>query len=69
MKKIVEDCKIALRNHRRNVNELLKQIKKDKEIAEDDYFKKHDEIQKITDDYVAQCDTIFTEKEKEILEF
>jgi len=69
VKKIVEDCKIALRNHRRNVNETLKQIKKDKEIAEDDYFKKHDEIQKITDDYVAQCDTIFTEKEKEILEF
>jgi ribosome recycling factor len=69
VKKIVEDCKIALRNHRRNVNEHLKQIKKDKDIAEDDYFKKHDEIQKITDDYVAQCDTIFTDKEKEILEF
>ena len=69
VKKMVEDCKIALRNHRRNVNEHLKQIKKDKDIAEDDYFKKHDEIQKITDDYVAQCDTIFTEKEKEILEF
>ena len=39
--------------------------KGDKEMAEDDYFKKHDEIQKITDDYVAQCETIFTEKEKE----
>ena len=58
-----------MRNHRRNVNETLKQRKKDKEISEDDYFKKHDEIQKITNDYVAQCDTIFTEKEKEILEF
>ena len=69
VKKIVEDCKIALRNHRRNVNENLKQLKKDKEISEDDYFKKHDEIQKITDDYVAQCETIFSEKEKEILEF
>jgi ribosome recycling factor len=69
VKKIVEDCKIALRNHRRNVNESLKQIKKDKAISEDDYFKKHHEIQKITDDYVVQCDTIFTEKEKEILEF
>ena len=69
VKKIVEDCKIALRNHRRNVNENLKHLKKDKEISEDDYFKQHDEIQKITDDYVAQCDTIFSEKEKEILEF
>lgn len=69
VKKMVEDCKISLRNHRRNVNEHLKQLKKDKTIAEDDYFKKHEEIQKITDDYVAQCDTIFTDKEREILEF
>lgn len=69
VKKIVEECKVSLRNHRRTVNDLLKQLKKDKELPEDDYFKQHEEIQKITDDYVAQCETIFTEKEKEILEF
>lgn len=69
VKKIVEDAKVALRNHRRNCNEQLKDLKKDKGLSEDDYFKKHDEIQKITDSYIAQCDTITGEKEKEILEF
>lgn len=69
VKKIVEDAKVALRNHRRTCNEQLKDLKKDKGLSEDDYFKKHDEIQKITDSYIAQCDTITGEKEKEILEF
>jgi ribosome recycling factor len=67
--KVVEDCKISLRNHRRNINENLKNRKKDKEISEDEYFKKHDEVQKMTDEYVAKCDKIFTEKEKDIIEF
>ncbi len=67
--KVVEDCKISLRNHRRNINENLKNKKKDKEISEDEYFKKHDEVQKMTDEYVAKCDKIFTEKEKDIIEF
>jgi ribosome recycling factor len=58
-----------LRNHRRNINENLKNKKKDKEISEDEYFKKHDEVQKMTDEYVAKCDKIFTEKEKDIIEF
>jgi len=67
--KVVEDCKISLRNHRRNINENLKNKKKDKEISEDEYFKKNDEVQKMTDEYVAKCDKIFTEKEKDIIEF
>lgn len=67
--KIVEDCKISLRNHRRNINENLKNMKKDKEISEDDYFRKHDEVQKTTDGYVSKCDKILTEKEKDIIEF
>ncbi len=53
--KIVEDCKISLRNHRRNINENLKNMKKEKEISEDDYFRKHDEVQKTTDEYVARA--------------
>ena len=69
IKKIIEDCKISLRNHRRNTNEELKKMKKEKEISEDDYFKKHDEVQKLTDTYIARCDIILAEKEKEILEF
>jgi len=69
VKKIVEDAKVTLRNHRRMSNEQLKDMKKDKGLSEDEYFKKHDEIQKITDGYIALCDKITGEKEKEILEF
>mgnify|MGYP001569695184 CR=1 FL=1 len=69
VKKIVEDAKVTLRNHRRTSNEQLKDMKKDKGLSEDEYFKKHDEIQKITDGYIALCDKITGEKEKEILEF
>jgi ribosome recycling factor len=69
IKKIVEDSKVSVRAHRRNVNEKMKKMKNDKECSEDEYFKQHDEIQKITDDYIKQCDTISADKEKDILEF
>jgi len=69
VKKMVEESKITLRNHRRNINEKLKKMKNDKELSEDSYFKQHEEVQKVTDDYVAQCDKISAVKEKEILEF
>jgi ribosome recycling factor len=67
--KICEDHKIAIRNIRRDANELLKSLKKDGEIAEDEAFKGQDQVQKITDEFVKQIDDIFKEKEKEILEF
>jgi len=69
VRKMVEDYKVEIRNHRRDINEKLKKMKKDKDISEDDYFKQHEEVQKITDDYVTQCDKVFTNKEKEIIEF
>ena len=69
VKKIVEESKVSLRAHRRNVNEKLKKMKSDKDLSEDEYFKRHDEIQKITDEYINQSDTISSDKEKEILEF
>jgi ribosome recycling factor len=67
--KICEDHKIAIRNTRRDANELLKSLKKDGEIAEDEAFRGQDQVQKITDEFVKQIDDIFKEKEKEILEF
>ena len=67
--KICEDHKIAIRNIRRDANELLKSLKKDGEIAEDEAFKGQDQVQKITDEFVKQIDDIYKEKEKEILEF
>jgi ribosome recycling factor len=67
--KTCEDYKVAIRNIRRDSNELIKGFKKDGDIAEDDAFKAQDEIQKITDGYIKQVDEVYAEKEKEILEF
>jgi ribosome recycling factor len=69
LQKTCEDHKIAVRNIRRDSNELLKGFKKDGDISEDEAFKAQDSIQKITDDNIKLIDEIFKEKEKEILEF
>jgi ribosome recycling factor len=70
VRKICEDYKVAVRNIRRDSNELIKGLKKDGDISEDDAFKAQEQIQKITDEYIKLInDDIFKEKEKEILEF
>jgi ribosome recycling factor len=69
VRKICEDYKVSIRNNRRDSNELLKSMKKDGEISEDDAFKSQDEVQKITDEQIKLIDECFGEKEKEILEF
>lgn len=66
--KLCEDYKIAIRNIRRDSNDLLKGLKKDGEIAEDEAFKAQDQVQKITDEHIELIDDIYKEKEKEILE-
>jgi len=67
--KACEDHKIGIRNVRRDGNEMIKELKKEGDVAEDDAFKAQDEIQKITDSFVGQIDAVYKEKEKEILEF
>ena len=67
--KICEDYKVSVRNVRRDSNDLLKSLKKDGEISEDDAFKSQDQIQKITDEYIKLVDECYQAKEKEILEF
>jgi ribosome recycling factor len=67
--KMCEDKKVALRNIRRDSNEMLKMLKKDGDISEDDSFKAQDKVQKITDEHVGIVDDTFKNKEKEILEF
>ena len=67
--KICEEHKVSVRNVRRDSNELLKSLKKDGDISEDEAFKAQDEIQKITDEHVKLIDDCYTNKEKEILEF
>jgi ribosome recycling factor len=62
-----EDAKIAVRNVRRDANEQLKKLVKDKSISEDDERRAGDEIQKLTDKSVIDIDKLLAEKEKEIM--
>jgi len=68
VKKISEEFKVAVRNVRREANDQLKKMKKDKEISEDDMFRLQDEAQKETDSYIGQIDEITAGKEKEVME-
>ncbi|MGD9123451.1 MAG: ribosome recycling factor [Desulfarculaceae bacterium] len=69
VRKMGEDTKVAVRNARRDANEMLKEFKKEGEISEDDSFRGQEQIQKLTDEFVAKVDELIEEKEKEILEF
>ena len=68
VKKKAEESKVAVRNIRRDINEKIKDLKKDKKVSEDEQFRAQDEIQKITDDFVKKIDAVYGAKEKEILE-
>ena len=67
-KKMAEECKIAVRNIRREANDSLKKLEKDKKISEDDLHRATDEVQKSTNEKVEQVDQIMEAKQKEILE-
>ncbi len=69
VKKMAEEAKVAVRNVRRDANEMIKDLKKEKEISEDDAFKGQEEVQKITDDYIKKLDALAADKEKEIMTF
>ena len=66
--KVLEDHRTAVRNIRRDGNELIKKSLKDKKIAEDDERRSLDEIQKLTDDEIKKMEDMAKAKEKEILE-
>lgn len=68
-KKMAEEARVVSRNIRREANEALKSLKKDKAISEDDLFKAQDEVQKITKETIERVDKIGEEKEKEIMQF
>jgi len=67
--KMSEDHKVAIRNIRRDSNDLLKTLKKEGDISEDEAFKAQEQVQKITDEYINLTDEAYKEKETEILEF
>ena len=66
-KKMGEESKVVVRNHRRDANEELKKKEKDKIISEDEHKRAQEEVQKKTDVAVADIDRILAEKEKEIM--
>ena len=65
---MTEEAKVAIRNIRREGNDFLKEMEKEKEISEDDLKKGQEEVQKITDSYIAKVDETLVHKEKEIME-
>jgi ribosome recycling factor len=65
---VAEDHRVAIRNIRRDGNESVKKLFKDKKITEDEDRRGHDEIQKMTDIYMQKLDQAAKNKEKEILE-
>ena len=68
VRKRAEEGKVAIRNIRRDTNEELKKLEKEKHLSEDDAKKSHDEIQKLTDSYIAKVDEVLRHKENEIME-
>lgn len=68
VRKKAEEAKVAVRNIRRDSNEELKKLEKEKHLSEDILKKSQDEIQKITDSYISKVDEVLGHKEKEIME-
>lgn len=62
-----EQAKVAIRNLRRDANDQLKRLVKDKDISEDEERRTQDAVQKLTDQFVAEVDTLLADKEKDIM--
>ncbi|MEE9523117.1 MAG: ribosome recycling factor [Thermodesulfovibrionales bacterium] len=68
VKKRAEECRVSVRNIRRDINEELKKIEKDEHVSEDETKNSLDDVQKITDSYVKKIEEVLDHKEKEIME-
>ena len=67
MKSMGENAKVSIRNDRRDANDKIKKLEKEKEITQDASKSAQDNVQKITDKYISKVDSILKEKEAEIL--
>lgn len=63
-----ENAKVAVRNSRREANDVIKQMEKSKELSEDERKSAEDQVQKITDKYIEEIDLITKQKEEELME-
>jgi ribosome recycling factor len=68
-RKMAEESKIAIRNIRREANDMFKELKNEKEISEDEFYRCQEEVQTITDEFIQKLDDVTARKEKEITEF
>jgi len=68
VKKKAEEAKVAVRNIRRDINEEIKKLEKEKHVSEDVVKKFHEDLQKITDSFIEKVDEVLSHKEKEIME-
>jgi len=68
VKRMGEDAKVGIRNVRREANDTLKKLEKDKDITEDDLKRGEKEIQDVTDEFVSRVDKVIEEKEKDLME-
>ena len=66
--KVAEESRVAIRNLRRDANDNLKKIEKDKTASEDEVKKAQEDMQKLTDKYIKEIDQIMAAKEKEVME-
>jgi len=67
IRKLAEDYRVSLRNHRRDANERLKKMQKDKNITEDEARSTQDRVQKITDEYIEKLDKVLKSKEEDLM--
>lgn len=68
IKRMAEEAKISVRNARRDANENLKMLEKEKEITEDERKRAEKDVQQVTDEYVENVDDLVDAKEQEVME-
>jgi ribosome recycling factor len=68
VKKVAEDFRVEIRNHRRDANSMLKDLEKEKEINKDELKSSQDKVQDLTDSFIKQIEDLLAAKEKEIME-
>ena len=67
IRKVAEDYRVSLRNHRRDANERLKKMQKDKQLTEDEARSTQDRVQKITSEYIEKLDKVLKSKEDDLM--
>jgi ribosome recycling factor len=68
IRKIAEDFRVSIRNHRRDANDMLKQLHKEKEITDDALRTAESKVQQFTSDYIEKLDKVLVSKEAEVME-